>query len=155
MESAGTEWSVQRLLRIERRVENKSAQGRSFLSYACFLSPNLHKPLYKTTPGIYNPLGSFLLPLGKAWHTPFSNSPQWLLSQTVAAAEPSVTLPASAALSGKLSSQQAVAQAPGQDAAVTAGFLLTGEGAELKRGLIWASQSKEDSKHLFISHMFK
>lgn len=42
------------------------AQGRSFLVCACCLSTNPRKPVYKTNPGIYISLGSFLLPLRKA-----------------------------------------------------------------------------------------
>lgn len=49
----------------------------------------------------------------------------------------------------KAESQQAVTQAQGQDAAVTAGFLRTGEGTEEERGLIRTSQSK-DARHLFL-----
>jgi hypothetical protein len=77
---------------------------------------------------------------------PLPDSPQCLLPQTVAAAEPSVTLPASATLSGKLSSQQAGVQALGHDTAVTAGSLLTRKQSRRKEAHFEIHRSKEDSR---------
>lgn len=106
-------------------------QRRQFSPCSWLFSQILQIPIYEVIGGTQIlPCAFFFLLYRKVWHTSLPPAfPSVTSPQTVAAAEPSVRLPASVSLFAKLGSQQAVASAH-RHAATTVEFWNQGKDQE-------------------------